>query len=376
MIYLDHSATSYPKPPCVIEAVNNALMTMGNSGRGGYGLALNAARCLYQTRQVVARLIGCKDCSRIVFTANATESANIAIKGLIHPRDHVITTMAEHNSVLRPLYELEKQGVTLSFLPLDEKGNIVWDIECLITPSTKALVVTHASNVTGNCTDIKKAITVAKEYGLILIVDASQSIGHIDVSVEDIDILFFSGHKGLLSPFGVGVLYVKEGIHIPPLKVGGSGIHSFDHEHPSFMPDALEAGTMNVHSIAGLKSGIEYIEQCGMDKMQTHALSLANMFYQGIKDLKGITFYGDYTTSYRIPIVSFTIKNMDSSYVCDWLYEKYEICVRGGAHCAPLVHHHFKTETQGIIRFSFAYSNTAKEVECAIKAIKELVLCV
>lgn len=372
MIYFDHSATSYPKPSAVIDAVNDALINMTNSGRGGYGLSLNASRCLYTTRQSVSRLLGCQDCSQIVFTLNATESLNMAIKGLIHPGDHVMTTMAEHNSVLRPLYQLEKQGVALSFLPLDKKGRVILNLEAYLKPHTKAIVISQASNVTGNCVDLHQVSLFAKKHGLLLIVDAAQSIGHLDVKVDDIDVLCFSGHKGLLSPFGVGVLYIKKGLSLSPLKVGGSGIHSFDHEHPSFLPDALEAGTMNVHSIAGLKSGIEYIEATGMDVMQKHALDLAEIFYSGIKDLPGLCFYGDYQTRNRVPIVSFTVQEWDSSFVCDWLYEHYEICVRGGAHCAPLVHEWFHTETQGIVRFSFAYSNTVAEVETAIKAIREL----
>lgn len=372
MIYFDHSATSYPKPSCVIEAVNDAMMNMTNSGRGGYALSLNASRCLYTTRQAVAKMIGCQDCFQIVFTLNATESLNMAIKGLIHQGDHVITTMAEHNSVLRPLYQLEKQGVELSFLPLDEKGHVILDFKSYLKPHTKAIVISQASNVTGNCIDLHEVSVFAKKHGLLLIVDAAQSIGHLCVQVEDIDVLCFSGHKGLLSPFGVGVLYVKKGLHIPPLKVGGSGIHSFDHEHPAFLPDALEAGTMNVHSIAGLKSGIEYIESIGIENIQKHTLDLAKTFYDGMKDLPGIYFYGDYQIQNRIPIVSFTIQDWDSSYVCDWLYEHYQICVRGGAHCAPLVHEFFHTEKQGIVRFSFGYSNTKAEVETAIMAIKEL----
>ena len=371
MIYFDHSATSYPKPSAVIDAVNDALINMTNSGRGGYGLSLNASRCLYTTRQSVSRLLGCQDCSQIIFTQNATESLNMAIKGLIHPGDHVITTMAEHNSVLRPLYQLEKQGVTLSFLPLDDKGRVVLDLESHLKENTKAIVISQASNVTGNLVNLSLVVQFARKHQLLVIVDAAQSIGHIDVKVDDIDVLCFSGHKGLLAPFGVGVLYVKKELHLPPLKVGGSGIHSFDHDHPSFLPDALEAGTMNVYSIAGLKSGIEYIEATGLDVMQKYALDLAETFYKGIKDLPGLQFYGDYQTRSRIPIVSFTVKDWDSSSVCDWLYEHDGICVRGGAHCAPLVHEWFHTETQGMVRFSFAWSNTLSEVETAICAIRE-----
>lgn len=372
MIYFDHSATSYPKPAAVIAAVNDALVNMTNSARGGYGLSLNASRCLYSTRQAVSRLLGCQDCSQIVFTSNATESLNMAIKGLIHPGDHVITTMAEHNSVLRPLYQLEKQGVSLSFLPLDEKGRVILNLDAYLKPHTKAIVISHASNVTGNCVDLHQVSLFAKKHGLLLIVDAAQSIGHISVKADEADIICFSGHKGLLSPFGVGVLYIKKGLSLSPLKVGGSGIHSFDHDHPSFLPDALEAGTMNVHSIAGLKSGIEYIEAISMDNMQKYALDLAEAFYSGIKDLPGLYFYGDYQTRNRVPIVSFTVQDLDSSSVCDWLYQYDEICVRGGAHCAPLVHEWFHTESQGIVRFSFGYTNTVVEVKTAIKAIKEL----
>ena len=255
MIYFDNAATTLQKPEGVEEAVIRALRSAGNAGRGAHEPTLAASRLLYHTREKLAKLFGVSDPSRIAFTGNATEALNMAIQGIFRPGDHVITSVCEHNSVLRPLYLMGERGVALSFIDVDDKGRLRYDLmEELVRKETKALVLTHASNLTGNVTDLERAAAFAKKHGLLLVVDGAQSAGILPVSAEamGIDVFCFTGHKGLMGPQGTGGIYVREGLEIAPLKVGGSGIHSFDQKHPALMPTALEAGTLNVHGIAGL----------------------------------------------------------------------------------------------------------------------------
>lgn len=373
MIYLDNAATTFPKPPGVGEAVLEALQTMGNSGRGAHGMSLQAARIVYDTREKLSALFGAKNPERIAFAQNATEALNIAIFGLFQPGDHVITTECEHNSVLRPLYILEKQGIEVSYLQADKKGNINYEaMDAAYRSNTKAVIVTHASNVTGNITDIDRVSSFVKSHHLILMVDASQSAGvlPINVSTMGIDVLCFAGHKGLLGPQGTGGIYVKEGIRIRPLVVGGSGIQSYDKEHPTQMPDSLEAGTLNAHGIAGLHAALAYIENTRQETIYKQGMALARRFYEGIKDIPGIILYGDFDKP-QVPIVTLNIGDYDSGRICDTLWEEHEIAVRGGAHCAPLMHKALGTRKQGAVRFSFSHYNTRDEVDKAIEALLE-----
>ena len=375
MIYFDNAATAFHKPPEVEEAVIHAFHTIGNSGRGAYDPTLNAARLIYDTRQKLAGLFGITDPTRIAFTANATESLNIAIQGLIESGDHVITTVCEHNSVLRPLYLMEKQGTQVTYIKADAYGRLDYDeLERSTQPNTKAVVITHASNLTGNVTDIKRVSALTKRHSILLIVDASQTAGTIPIHVEEmgIDVLCFTGHKGLMGPQGTGGIYVKEDVQINPFKVGGSGFHSFDKDHPSMMPTALEAGTLNGHGIAGLGAALSFIEKVGIHTIHSKESSLAKRFIEGIQAIDEIKLYGDLEASERAAIVSLNIGNMDSALVSDILWEDYEICVRAGAHCAPLMHEALGTVEQGTVRFSFSYFNTEEEVDKAIKAIHEI----
>jgi selenocysteine lyase/cysteine desulfurase len=287
----------------------------------------------------------------------------------------VITTQCEHNSVLRPLYRLEKEGVELSFLTADTEGRLHYEeLSSCLKSNTKAIVITHASNVTGNVTDLQRVSAFARANGLLLIVDASQTAGilPIDVKKLGIDILCFTGHKGLLGPQGTGGLYVREGLTVAPLKVGGSGVHSYEHEHPSVMPVALEAGTQNVHGIAGLRAALTYLKKEGIETLYQRESARADRFYRGVKDIPGIVLYGDYAMTGRAAIVSLNIRDLDSALVSDWLWEDYGICVRAGAHCAPLMHEALHTVSQGVVRFSFSHQNTEEEVDTAIRAVKEL----
>lgn len=375
MIYLDSSATSFLKPPQVAEAVFRSFNTIGNAGRGAHAPTLNASRLIYDTREKLAALFGTPDPSRIAFTCNATEALNIAIHGAIHPGEHVITTACEHNSVLRPLYLKEKEGTELTIIPADKKGRIRYDLlESSVKSNTSAIVLTHASNLSGNVTDLAFVSNFTKKHGLLLIVDASQTAGSLPINVVKmgIDILCFTGHKGLFGPQGTGGLYVREGLTLSPLKSGGSGIHSFDRQHPTDMPTALEAGTLNGHGIAGLNAGLDYILSTGVKNIHAKEISLARRFVNGISDISDLKLYGDIDAPLRTPIISLNIGNMSSASVSDILWEDYEICVRAGAHCAPLMHKTFGTEKQGAVRFSFSCFNTETEIDTAIRAMHEI----
>lgn len=375
MIYLDSSATSFLKPPQVAEAVFRSFNTIGNAGRGAHAPTLNASRLIYDTREKLAALFGTPDPSRIAFTCNATEALNIAIHGAIHPGEHVITTACEHNSVLRPLYLKEKEGTELTIIPADKKGRIRYDLlESSVKSNTSAIVLTHASNLSGNITDLAFVSNFAKKHGLLLIVDASQTAGSLPINVVKmgIDILCFTGHKGLFGPQGTGGLYVREGLTLSPLKSGGSGVHSFGRQHPTDMPTALEAGTLNGHGIAGLNAGLDYILSTGVKNIHAKEISLARRFVNGISDISDLKLYGDIDAPLRTPIISLNIGNMSSASVSDILWEDYEICVRAGAHCAPLMHKTFGTEKQGAVRFSFSCFNTETEIDTAIRAMHEI----
>lgn len=375
MIYLDNAATTMQKPEEVIEAVVQAMHSMGNAGRGAHSASLEASRTIYDTRELLCRFFGGTDPRRLVFTSNSTESLNIAIKGLFEPGDHVITTMLEHNSVLRPLYEIEKRGVELTIIPADKKGVIDYnDIEKAIRPNTKAVVCTHGSNLTGNLVDIERIGKITRKNGLLLVVDASQTAGVFPIDVEkmQIDVLCFTGHKGLLGPQGTGGMYVKEGIQIRPLKSGGSGVQTYSKSHPAEMPTALEAGTMNGHGIAGLHAAVEYIQRTGIDQIRKREQECMKRFYEGVIQVPGVKVYGDFDDMNRCAIVSLNIGDYDSSEVSDELLTEYRISTRPGAHCAPLMHEALGTVEQGAVRFSFSHFTTDEEVDTAIKAIREL----
>ncbi len=375
MIYMDNAATTMRKPETVIQAVAAALGSMGNAGRGAHGASLSASRTIYETRELLCRFFGGVNPRQVVFTSNSTESLNIAIKGLLEPGDHVITTMMEHNSVLRPLYELCGKGVELSIVKCDKNGVLdLADLESAVNSKTKAIVCTNGSNLTGNYVDIKKIGRIAKKHGLLFIVDASQTAGvfPIDVQEMQIDVLCFTGHKSLLGPQGTGGMYVREGLEVRPLKSGGSGVQTYSKSHPSDMPTALEAGTLNGHGIAGLHAALEYLNKEGIDKIRAREQELMRRFYEGIKEIPGVKIYGDFSSGERCPIVALNIGDYDSSEVSDALLTEYDISTRPGAHCAPLMHEALGTVEQGAVRFSFSHYNTEEEIDTAIRAIREL----
>ncbi|SHK35588.1 aminotransferase class V-fold PLP-dependent enzyme [Hespellia stercorisuis] len=376
MIYLDNAATTMKKPQEVVDAVVHAMGSLGNAGRGVHSASLESSRTVFDTRERLAAFFHADSPKQIVFTSNSTEALNTAVKGVLNPGDHVITTMLEHNSVLRPLYELERAGVELSFVQSSRQGTVDYeDFEKEIRENTKAIVCTHGSNLTGNLVDIKRVGEIAKKHDLIFIVDASQTAGVFPIDVKDmhVDILCFTGHKGLLGPQGTGGMCVREGLVVRPLKTGGSGVQTYSKTHPVEMPTALEAGTLNGHGLAGLDAAVQYLEKKGIDEIRREEQHLMWRFYDGVKDLPGVKIYGDFDRSQeRCAIVTLNIGDYDSSEVSDELSMTYEISTRPGAHCAPLMHEALGTVEQGAVRFSFSHFNTEAEIDEAVRALREL----
>jgi len=375
MIYLDNAATTLQKPSNVIHAVAQAMGSMGNAGRGAHAAALDASRAIYNCRVRLARLFHAESPMQIAFTANSTQALNTAIKGILKPGDHAITTVMEHNSVLRPLYEMQDMGVELSIVPADSMGRIDYSgFERSLRKNTRAIVCTHASNLTGNLVDIGRIGSLAKKHGLVFIVDASQTAGvfPIDMQAMNIDILCFTGHKSLLGPQGTGGMAVRRGLDIRPLLSGGSGVQTYNKRHPNEMPTALEAGTLNGHGIAGLGAALEYIEKTSMDEIRRREQALMEAFFRRVSEIPGIKLYGDFSSMDRCPIVALNIGDYDSAAVSDALFARYGISTRPGAHCAPLMHQALGTVEQGAVRFSFSHFNTMEEIEQAAAALAAL----
>ncbi|HJC31305.1 MAG TPA: aminotransferase class V-fold PLP-dependent enzyme [Candidatus Anaerobutyricum faecale] len=375
MIYFDNAATTLQKPPQVAEAVKDAILTMGNASRGAHDAALSSMRILYETRSMLCEMFHGDSPERTVFAMNSTMALNTVIQGLFAPGDHVITTALEHNSVLRPLYLMETRGVALTIIPADTRGNIDYDdFEKNIRPSTRAVVCTHASNLTGNVLDLVRIGEICRRHGLCLVVDASQTAGvlPIDMQKMGISVLCFTGHKGLMGPQGTGGLLIKEGVSIRPLMVGGSGVHSYSKTHPSELPTALEAGTLNSHGIAGLHAALTYLKDQGTEKLYEKEYLLMRTFYEGVRTIPSVKVYGDFDSGRRAPIITLNIGDYDSGQVSDELLTRFHIATRAGAHCAPLMHEALGTKEQGAVRFSFSHFNTMEEIRQGIEAVRTL----
>lgn len=374
MIYLDNAATSLRRPECVVRAVTEALCSLGNVGRGAHEGSLSAARTVYDCREKLCRFFGGDDPNRVCFTANATEALNAAVFGLLSAGDHVISTDLEHNSVLRPLYRLEKEGMELSFLAADRNGLVDYDaLPGLLRKNTRALVCTHASNLTGNVLDIKRLAAFCREQGLLFILDASQTAGSLPINASEtgVSVLCFTGHKALMGPQGTGGLLVGPGVELRPFKTGGSGVQSHLKEQPAAYPARMEAGTLNGHGIAGLSAALDYINEVGLETIHDHETALMRAFYEQVSVVPGVKVYGDFSGD-RAPIVSLNLGDLDSGAVADVLMTDYGVAVRSGAHCAPRMHAALGTTDQGAVRFSFGWFNTMEEVTAAAKAIEEI----
>lgn len=377
MIYLDNAATTMHKPQTVIDAVTQAMCSLGNAGRGATSGALDAARTIHGCRTKLARFLGCPRADHVCFTPNSTAALNTVINGVVRPGDRVVTTVLEHNSVLRPLNRLAvEQGVTVEYAGCDANGVLDYDeLEQLVTPGTRAVVVTHASNVTGNSVDVARVAAVARAAGALVIVDASQSAGtaKIDMDTMGLDVVCFTGHKGLMGPQGTGGLAVAEGIDVAPWAMGGTGVRSFDALQPLEWPTRLEAGTLNGHGIAGLSAGLDFIEaQGGVEAIASSERALADRFLAGVREIPEIKLYGAFDQPTRSAIVSLNVGDIDSAEISDALMQGWGIATRPGAHCAPLMHRALGTERQGVVRFSFGYFNTDEEVDTAIDALRDL----
>lgn len=383
MIYLDNAATTMRKPQEVIDAVVTAMGTLGNAGRGASSSAMGAARTIHECRERVARLLGCPRVDHVAFAPNSTAALNCAINGLVGEGDRVVTTVLEHNSVLRPLNRLAaERGVHVEHVGCDEFGRLdMEELERLVVSGTRAVIVTGASNVTGNAVDVARVSRIAHAAGAVCIVDASQSAGiiPIDMAGQGLDVVCFTGHKALMGPQGTGGLAVAEGVDVRPWNVGGTGVHSFDPMQPEDWPTCLEAGTLNGHGLAGLAAGLEFLDaNGGVEAMGEHEVAMARRLYEGVRDIDGVTVYGDWETfssdesPLRAGVLSLNVGEISSADVSDMLMQGWGIATRPGAHCAPLMHEALGTREQGVVRFSTSWFTTQEEIDTAIEAVREI----
>lgn len=373
--YFDNSATSFPKPESVYKCVEKAVRLYGaNPGRGGHRMAVEASQAIYETREKVASLFNIKNPLQIAFTYNSTYALNFAVKGAVPKDSHIITTSLEHNSVLRPVfYEKDENNAHVSIIEPSEDGNIhSEDIIAAMKPDTKAVVLTHMSNVTGAIIDLLPITTEARKRNILTIVDVSQSAGFLDIDVEEmkIDILCFTGHKSLFGIQGTGGIYIREGIPFSPIIEGGTGSFSKMKRQPHSMPEALEAGTLNTPGIVSLGAGIDFINSIGLENIRKHEYSLTEKFIEGIKNIEEIIIYGP---EKRGPVVTLNIKGVDSGDLAAYLDEEYAILTRAGIHCAPLAHESMHSGENGGVRFSFGYFNTEENITYAINTLKNIV---
>jgi len=376
-IYLDNAATSFPKPESVYQAVDRAMRQVGASpGRGGHRRSLEAARIMFQTREAIARLFSIPDSSRIIFTHNATGALNLALHGTLLPGDHVITTSMEHNSLIRPLHALRKIGVDVTVVQAGGDGLVDPDsIRRELKRNTRMVAVGHVSNVCGAVQPIDRIAAICHEAGAIFLIDAAQSAGSINIDVlsTGVDMLAAPGHKGLLGPPGTGFLYVADQISLRPILEGGTGTDSTSEEQPLTMPDGFEAGTHNLPGIAGLKAGIDFILERGIDTIFQHERNLLDEAISRLSSIPGLTFYGPADKGQRAPVLSFTIKGIDASLLATELDQSFDIAVRAGLHCAPQAHRTLGTFPDGTLRLSPGWSSTREEIAFFSDAVVQCV---
>lgn len=376
MIYFDNAATTLQKPPQVAEAVARALTSFGGVGRGVHPASLAAGMAVYDARARVAELLGSPSAARVAFSLNVTMALNTAIDGLLAPGEGAVTTAASHNSVLRPLFRArDERGCWIEVAGIRPDASLDWgSYKRALARGPKLVVVTHASNLTGDVYDVARMARMAHEAGALFVLDAAQSAGAlpVDMSALGVDVLCFTGHKSLFGPQGTGGLCVADGVDIPPFVEGGSGVHSYDERHPRFMPEALEAGTVNAHGLAGLAAGVAFLQDVGVEQVHAHVSRLADVFEAGARDVPGVRILGGRGGVDRSGIVALNVGDADSAQVADRLAQEFDICVRAGAHCAPLMHRALGTERQGAVRFSFSWFNTEVEVAAAVRALASI----
>ncbi len=379
MIYFDNAATSWPKPPQVKEAMNRFMEEVGaNPGRSGHFRSIEAARIVFETREALSVLFHVKDSSRIVFTLNATESINLALKGLLKPGDHVITSSMEHNSVMRPLRDLERKGIELTVAPCFDDGTLdAEEVERKIQSNTKMVVLNHASNVTGTLLPAKEVGFIARRHGLVFLVDAAQTAGSypIDVDRDGIDLLAFTGHKSLYGPQGTGGLVIGERIkekEMIPLKQGGTGSRSEFEEQPDFLPDCFESGTPNGVGLAGLLAGVQFVLEKGVEQIRQNEMALIIKLIKGLKKIPQVKLYGPELQEDQIATLSFNFAHRSPSNGALRLEKEFGILCRPGLHCAPAAHHTLGTFPEGTIRIGLSAFNTEAEIETAIQAVSQI----
>jgi cysteine desulfurase/selenocysteine lyase len=379
MVYFDNAATSWPKPPQVKEAMVKFMDEVGaNPGRSGHFRSIEAARIVFETREALSALFHVKDSSRIVFTLNATESINLALKGLLKPGDHVITSSMEHNSVMRPLRDLEKKGIALSIVPYSNEGMLdSREVEGKIQSNTKMVVLNHASNVTGTLLPVEEMGSIARKHNLLFLVDAAQTAGActIDIDKNHIDLLAFTGHKSLYGPQGTGGLVIGERINekeMTPLKQGGTGSRSEFEEQPDFLPDCFESGTPNGVGLAGLLAGVQFILEKGVEEIRQNEMALVEKLIMGLKKIPRVKLYGPELQEDRIATVSFNFAHLPPSEGALRLEREFGILCRPGLHCAPAAHRTIGSFPEGTVRFGLSAFNTEAEIEAAVQAIFQI----
>ena len=377
MIYLDNAATSWPKPEIVYRTMDEFLRTKGgNPGRGSNSMALAARETVEETRRLVARLINATETNRVIFTLNCTDALNLGLKGLLKPEDHVITDCIGHNSLVRPLKKLAAQGVKVTRLPPLPGTGVLSprDIENAITKETKLVVVTHASNVNGLVQPVEEYGKVTRRHHLIFMVDAAQTVGKypIDIAAGNIDLLAFSGHKGLFGPPGTGVLYLGNHVNLDTVREGGTGSFSEQEEQPEILPDKYESGTLNSVGIAGLGAGLKFIFDETLDKIIAHEKYLSGKLIAGLRDIPGVILYLPEDLSQMAPVVSFNIKGYQPGEVGTILDQAFDTKVRAGLQCAPAAQKTLGTFPSGTVRISPGYLNVAEEIELTVKAVERI----
>ncbi|MCX7857216.1 MAG: aminotransferase class V-fold PLP-dependent enzyme [Deltaproteobacteria bacterium] len=378
MVYLDNAATSWPKPEVMIDAMTHFARNIGaNPGRSAHRLSVEAARIIFEAREIIGQIIGISDPTRIVFTRNATEGINIILKGFLKPGDHVITSSMEHNSVIRPLRKLEKKGVEVSVVKCKEDGSIRHeDISKEIKRNTRLIILTHASNVTGTLFPVEDIGEIAKNHGIVFCVDAAQTLGNTPLNVEKsgVDVLFFTGHKSLLGPQGTGGVYIRKGLEceIDSFEEGGTGSRSEFEEHPDFMPDRFESGTPNTIGISGLLASCKFVLGYGIDNVREKEMRVTEKLLRGLSSISNVRIYGPKDPGKMISIVSFNIDGLSPSQVSLALDEEFNVMTRPGLHCSPLAHRTIGTFPHGTVRISPGIFTEDAEIEFTIEAIKRI----
>lgn len=378
-IYLDNAATTFPKPAPVVEAMKHYISCVGsNVSRGSYSSAFDAGNIVYETREMLADLFHDNEPERICFTRNVTESLNLVLKGMLKPEDHVLVSSMEHNAVMRPLHRLMEQNITFSRIPCTKEGYLITDLmEEAWQENTKAVVITHASNVSGSVMNLEAVADFCQQKGVSLIIDAAQTAGVLPIDVQRLlpEAVCFTGHKGLYGPQGMGGAWISKRLAstLKPLIEGGTGSLSDEEIQPEYLPDKFEAGTLNMPGIYGLNAALHWIKERGIEEIHDHEMKLTRQFLEKIESLKKISVVGPMTLENRTAVVSIKTSTMDLGQLAHRLAKDYGIATRSGMHCAPHAHKTLQSFPEGTVRFSFGYFNTEEEIEKTIKALKEIV---